>query len=73
MDMITVSFEKLKKIVKVLEDKGMKKDDQVSFEFIVGSLFPYILDNIKKEMQKQHALGYAEGLNASKEKKELVN
>ena len=36
----------------------------VSFEYIIGSFFPQVLDNIRAEMTKQYALGYEAGLEA---------
>lgn len=62
MDKITVDIKKLDAMMKVLHDTNTKK---VSFEFLVGSCFPKILTNIKEEMKRQHALGYAEGLKES--------
>lgn len=62
MDKITVDIEKLDTIMKVLHDTNTK---EVSFEFLVGSCFPKILTNIKEEMKRQHAMGYAEGLKES--------
>ncbi len=61
MDKITVDIKKLDAIMKVLHDTNTK---EVSFEFLVGSCFPKILTNIKEEMKRQHAMGYAEGLKA---------
>lgn len=66
MDQITVKYGKLKKMTDKLNQMGMKAEDEVTFEFIVGSLFPDIMNNIKEEMKRQHAQGYAEGLNAEK-------
>ncbi len=62
MDKITVDIKKLDAMMKVLHDTNTK---EVSFEFLVGSCFPKILTNIKEEMKRQHALGYAEGLKES--------
>lgn len=62
MDKITVDIKKLDAMMKVLHDTNTK---EVSFEFLVGSCFPKILTNIKEEMKRQHALGYAEGLKKS--------
>jgi tRNA U54 and U55 pseudouridine synthase Pus10 len=56
---ITVDFEKFKKVYKAAKQAKVK---EVSFEYVVGSLFPNIIDNIKEEIRHQHALGYAEGL-----------
>lgn len=66
MSDITVDFKKIKKIVQILKDSGTNNSDQVSFEFIVGSLFPEVYDNIKQKLMQAHAQGYAEGLRDSK-------
>lgn len=66
MDKITVTYGKLKKIMKQLRQMNFQDDDEVSFEFIIGSCFPDIYNNIQEEMRRQHAMGYAEGLKKSK-------
>lgn len=59
MDNITVPFEDFERLYNVVRKAKLK---ELRFELIVSSLFPDIMENIKKEMRKQHALGYAEGL-----------
>ena len=59
MDKITVPFEEFEHLYKIAK-KGKLKE--LRFELVVGSLFPNIMDNIKEEMRRQHALGYMEGL-----------
>ena len=66
MDKITVTYGKLKKIMKQLRQMNFQDDDEVSFEFIIGSCFPDIYNNIQEEMRRQHAMGYAEGLKKDK-------
>ena len=34
---------------------------EVSFEYVVGSCFPKIMDNIRTEMRRQYTMGYAAG------------
>ena len=58
IDDLKVEAKKLHKLDKVVKEKHIK---EVSFEFIVGSLFPNVLNNIKEEMRRQYTLGYAEG------------
>ena len=58
MEHITVEFKTLEKICKTLKKNDIK---EVSFEFLVGSCFPHIMDNIKEEMRRQNTLGYIEG------------
>ncbi len=66
MTNITVKYDTLKKMVKALEKTNPTKDTDVSFEFIVGSCFPNVLENIKKEMHKQYTNGYVAGLQEGK-------
>lgn len=66
MDKITVTYGKLKKIMKQLRQMNFQDSDEVSFEFIIGSCFPDIYNNIQEEMRRQHAMGYAEGLKKGK-------
>jgi hypothetical protein len=66
MDKITVTYGKLKKIMKQLRQMNFQDSDEVSFEFIIGSCFPDIYNNIQEEMRRQHAMGYAEGLKSGK-------
>lgn len=66
MDKITVTYGKLKKIMKQLRQMNFQDSDEVSFEFIIGSCFPDIYNNIQEEMRRQHAMGYAEGLKSNK-------
>ena len=58
MEQITAKTKTLGKIYKILKDN---KQDEFSFEFLVGSLFPDIMNNIKEEMRRQYTLGYIEG------------
>lgn len=61
-----VKFKRLLGLVKALEDSGARKDSNVSFEFIVGSLFPNVLQNIQNEIKSQYTKGYLEGLKEEK-------
>jgi tRNA U54 and U55 pseudouridine synthase Pus10 len=59
MEHITVKRETLDKVYKAIKKHEMK---EITFEFLVGSCFPDIMNNIKEEMRRQYTLGYAEGL-----------
>lgn len=59
MDNIVVSFEEFEQLYNVARKAKLK---ELRFELVVGSLFPDVMDNIKEEMRRQHALGYTEGL-----------
>lgn len=58
MDKITTKMETLTKVYKILKKNNIK---EVSFEFLVGSCFPNVMDNIKEEMRRQYTMGYVEG------------
>ncbi len=58
IDDLKVETKKLSKMVNRLKDNNIK---EVSFELVVGSLFPKALQNIKEEMRRHYTLGYAEG------------
>ena len=61
----TVPFVKvvaaLKKVEEFYPDKPIE-DIDITFEFLIGSFFPEVLNNINKEMERQHTLGYKAGL-----------
>lgn len=59
MDKLTVKFETLERIYKILKAKGTQ---EVSFEFLIASCFPHVLDSIKEEMRRQYTEGYVNGL-----------
>ncbi len=58
MEHITVKRETIDKLYKQIKKHDMK---EISFEFLVGSCFPKIMDNIKEEMRRQYTLGFVEG------------
>ena len=62
IDDLKVDAKKLHKLDKIIKTKHIK---EVSFEFVVGSLFPTALKNIKEEMRRQYTLGFAEGRKES--------
>lgn len=59
-----VKFSKVLRVVKTLEKSGMRKDSEVSFEFIVGSLFPDAFKNMQTALRTEYTKGYAAGLEA---------
>ena len=62
MDKIVTSREKFDKIKKIIHKQDLQ---EISFEFIVGSLFPDILKNIKDRIHLAYTQGYLEGLQAT--------
>ena len=63
---ITVDFETFKHVYQAAKKIHAK---EVTFEFIIGSCFPNIAENIKQELRRQHMAGYAEGLKAQEQNK----
>ena len=45
------------------------EDVEVTFEYLVGSFFPKIIDNINKKMNDTYMQGYLQGFNEGKEQK----
>ena len=58
MEHITVDKETFDKMANAINKHNMK---EITFEFIAGSCFPHIMNNIKEEMRRQYTLGYIEG------------
>ena len=63
---LTVKYKALKRIVRALADRNFSNDDEVTFEYIVGSCFPDALKKIKEEMRRQYTMGYTDGLKENK-------
>ena len=64
MDNITTTFEDLEHVYQFAKWQDL---DEIRFEFIMSALFPDIYQNIKEEMMRQHALGFAEGRKSIEE------
>ena len=58
MERITAKRELIDKVYTQIKKHDMK---EISFEFLVGSCFPHVLDNIKEEMRRQYTIGYIDG------------
>lgn len=63
MENLKVSVKKLTKICDMLKQTGQT---EASFEYVVGSCFPKVMDNIKKYVHQQYTLGYVKGLEEAK-------
>lgn len=62
-DITKVEVKKIKKMCETLKKNNIK---ETSFEFVVGSLFPKVYENIKEELRRQYTLGYTAGLKENK-------
>ena len=67
VDKITVKYEKFKKMAAAIEELNLDDNSEISFEFIVGSLFPNVMKNIKKELMYQYTKGYTDGYSEAEE------
>jgi hypothetical protein len=60
----------IKQIEEHYQDCPERLDDvEVTFEYLVGSFFPKIIENINKKMNDTYMQGYIQGLNEGKEQK----
>lgn len=65
----TVKLSKIKKMINSLELHSRDNIDMdISFEYIIASLFPTCYNNIQDELKRQYTLGYIQGLEDSKNK-----
>lgn len=63
-DITKVKVDKIERMCNTLKKKKLK---EVSFELVIGSLFPDVYKNIKEELRRQYTLGYSEGLRGGKD------
>ena len=59
----TVKLTTVKAAIKQIENHYQDcperiEDVEVTFEYLIGSFFPKIIENIQKEMSRQYTLGY---------------
>lgn len=73
---------KLSRVQKVLDSiraaNAIEEDPDVTFEYLVGSCFPTIFQNVQSALNEEHTLGYMEGYKdgqklISKEKPAILN
>ena len=56
-----VYLSDLEKIVKKVKDITGKEDVEISFEFIIATLFPTSWKNIQADLNQQYTRGYIQG------------
>lgn len=60
---MSVKLSTLKKVVEAAEQfKGENEDPDVSFEFLIASLFPACWYNIQDTLKQAYTNGYKQGL-----------
>ena len=67
----SVKLSRVKAAIKQIEDHYQDcperlEDVEVTFEYLVGSFFPRIIDNINARMNDTYTQGYLQGLNDGK-------
>ena len=70
---ITVKYGILRKMVDALDNISPNEETEVPFEYVIGSCFPNIFDNIKKELHIQYTNGYVAGLEEGRKIDEEEN
>lgn len=62
---LTKVEDAINQIKRYYEQTPERIDDiEISFEYLIGSFFPDVLDNIKDRLKNEHTIGYIEGFNA---------
>ncbi len=59
MEELTVSLSQIKKIIEKSEAVGA---EDISFSFVIGSLFPEAWNNIKQKLLEERIAGYNEAI-----------
>ena len=57
-DITKVRVDKIIRMCKVLADNGY---EEASFEFVIGSLFSEVYENVKEELRQQYTQGFLDG------------
>lgn len=70
---MTVKLQKIEDMCHALRECEYLSDKidenyEISFEYVIASLFPNIYDNIINELKRQYTLGYIEGQKSNQEK-----
>jgi hypothetical protein len=65
---LNVRLSALARMVERLEDYAKGTNPDISFEFIVGSLFPNAMENMKTALFQAHEQGFLEGKRRTESK-----
>lgn len=62
-----VRFMHIKRVIEQVEKtyNGNTDELELSFEFVIASLFPQVYKNIQERLNKEHTMGYIEGYKAA--------
>lgn len=69
----TVKLTKVKAAIAQIEEHYQEcperlEDVELTFEYLVGSFFPKIVNNITEQMNRKYSEGYFQGLQDGKER-----
>ena len=59
----------LEKLIKRIQKNTDEKDAEISFEFIIASLFPTSWNNIQSALSNQYTQGYIQGQKDAEEER----
>lgn len=57
----SVSTQDLEKLIKKVKEVTNSEETEITFEFLLASLFPTCWKNIQVELGRQYTLGYMQG------------
>ena len=57
-DITKVKVNKIIRMCQALEDSGC---EEASFEFVIGSLFSEVYENVREELRQQYTQGFLDG------------
>lgn len=57
----SIYLSDLENLAKKIRNVTEKEDAEISFEFIIASLFPTSWKNIQSDLSRQYTLGYIQG------------
>lgn len=63
----SIYLSDLENLAKKIRSVTGKDDTEISFEFIIASLFPTSWKNIQSDLSRQHTLGYIQGKTDAEE------
>lgn len=59
----TVSLGKAKKVVHAMDTMNFDNNCEISFEYLVGSLFPDIFNQVEERIHLAYTQGYIDGMS----------
>lgn len=63
-----VKLSQLKKMIEKLDEQYKGEDIDLSFEFLVGSFYPHVFQNVQKALSDAYTKGFIEGIKEGESK-----